>query len=185
MSYLERMYVSRGRSFFSSGLRGLVFLFLLLPAAGCGNEEEKRDAIQEKVRAGDYEEAARWAHQYFENDKRILLVTLESIAEQQSKAMKEAYKRRVVIEDVQWPSDKDQHGSPLVVGRLINQGGKTITGFGLRIACMRDAKAIRETRALYVETVPPGLSTVFRQPVDGFTGCQDITIQIVDLGFQD
>lgn len=175
MSYLVRTYISRS----------LLLLFLLLPAAGCSKEEEQRDAIRQKVQAGDYEEATRWAHQYFDDDKRVRLVTLEYIAEQKNKALKEAYKRRVAIQDVQWPSDRVEPGSFSVVGRLINQGDKTITGFGLRIACIKDGKAIHETRAVYAQTVLPGFSTEFRQPVDSFSGCQDVTIQIIDLGIKD
>jgi hypothetical protein len=166
-------------------------LFLLLSAAGCSQDEEKQSAIREKVRAGDYEEAARWAHQYFDDDKRMLVVMLEYIADQQSKARKGAYNRHVVIQDVQLLHERSdqfyrsESRPDMVIGRLVNRGDKTITGFGLRVACIKDGKTLRETRALFAQAVPPGLSTVFRQPVDGFTDCQDVTIQIIDLGIKD
>lgn len=163
--------------------QGLFLLLLLALLAGCVSDQDRQNEIKEKVRVGDYEEAVRLAHQYFSLDKGMLLVTLEYIADQKSKAIKEAYKNNVVIQDVDWSTD--QSGGTVVVGKVLNRGDKTITGFGISIACKRDGKAVHAVRAAYSGPISPGMSKEFRRDIDGLTGCQDISIDVVDLGLKD
>jgi len=151
--------------------------------AGCVDDRDRQNEIKEKVRGGDYEEAARLAHQYFSLDKRILLVTLEYIADQKSRAIKEAYKNNVVIQDVEWSTDRS--GGTVVVGRVLNQGDKIITGFGISIVCKRDGNTVHAARAAYPGPISPGTSGAFRRDIDGLTDCHDISIDIVDLGLKD
>ncbi len=162
----------------------LFLLVLLALLAGCGvSDQDRQNEIKAKVGVGDYEEAARLAHEYFSDDKRILLVMLEYIGDQKSKANKEAYKNNVVIQDVEW--SKDRSGGTVVVGRVLNLGDKTITGFGISIACKRDGKAVHAARVAYPGPISPGMSKEFRRDIDSLNGCGDISIDIVDLGLKD
>jgi len=162
----------------------LCLLVLLALLAGCGvSDQARQDEIKEKVGCGDYEEAARLAHQYFSLDKRILLVTLEYIADQKSRAIKEAYKNNVVIQDVEWSTNRS--GGTVVVGRVLNRGDKIITGFGISIVCKRDGNTVHAARAAYPGPISPGSSEAFRRDIDGLADCHDISIDIVDLGLKD
>jgi hypothetical protein len=180
----ENFSLSSGHFTWLPSAKPLCLLVLLALLAGCGvSDQARQDEIKEKVGGGDYEEAARLAHQYFSDDKRILLVMLEYIGDQKSKADKEAYKDNVVIQDVDWSTDRS--GGTVVVGRVLNQGDKIITGFGISIVCKRDGKTVHAVRAAYPGPIPPGMSEAFRREIGGLTGCHDISIDIVDLGLKD
>ena len=172
--------MSRSTPYF---LKSAVWLILLVLLTGCAADEDKQEEIKEKVRAGEHDEAIRLAHEYLGDDKRVLLVMLEYIAYEKGKAVKEAYKKNVVIEDVDWSTDSS--GVTAVVGRLLNRGDKTVTGIGMRIACIREGKTVREMRATFPDQIPPGASKAFQRKLDGFTDCHDLSIHIIDLGLKD
>jgi hypothetical protein len=172
--------MSRSTPYF---LKSAVWFIVFVLLTGCAADEDKRKEIKEKVRAGEHDEAVRLAHEYLGDDKRVLLVMLEYIAYEKGKAVKEAYKKNVVIEDVDWSTDSS--GVTAVVGRLLNRGDKTVTGIGIRIACIREGKTVRGIRATYPDQIPPGASKVFQRKLDGFTDCHDLSIHIIDLGLKD
>jgi hypothetical protein len=84
---------------------------------------------------------------------------------------------------VDWSTDSS--GVTAVVGRLLNRGDKTVTGIGIRIACIREGKTVRRIGATYTDQIPPGASKVFQRKLDGFTDCNDLSIHIIDLGLKD
>jgi len=119
---------------------------LLALLAGCVDDRDRQNEIKEKVRGGDYEEAARLAHQYFSLDKRILLVTLEYIADQKSRAAKEAYKNNVVIQDVEWSTNRS--GGTVVVGRVLNRATKSSQD-------LESASSVKGTATRFMRHVRP------------------------------
>jgi hypothetical protein len=163
-------------------LRIAAWLIVFVLLTGCAADEDKQQKIKDKVRAGHYDEAVRSAQEYLGDDKRVLLVMLEYIAYEKGRAEQEAYKKNVAIEDVNWSTDSS--GVMVVVGRLENRGDKTVTGMGMRIACIREGKTVRGKRATYRDQIPPGASKAFQLELDGFTDCHDLAIHIIDLGLK-
>jgi hypothetical protein len=159
-----------------------IFLVIFALATGCTPHQDRQGDIREKVKSGAHEEAARLAHQYFADDKRALLITLEYIADQKNKAVKQAYKKNVVIGDVSLraePSDLNK-----IVGRIMNQGDRTITGFGIKAACKKDGRVVHEVRNRYLIEIAPGMSRTFRCVTDDFADCDDVSVEIIDLGLK-
>ena len=175
--------MGRGKSnrlSFSKGA-GLVVVLLCL-TAGCVNDADRQSEIRQKVIAGEYDEAVRLAHEHFADDKRILLVTLEYIATQKNKALRQAYKANASIGNVRW--SKGGSGVARVSGRLLNRGDKTITGFGIRAACTRDGEVVQKARASRLSDIAPGKHEDFEFVIKDFEDCDDITAQVVDLGLK-
>ena len=162
--------------------QGLVFVFLLCFVPGCVNDEDRQTEIRQKVIAGECEEARKLAHEYFADDKRILLVTLEYIATQEKKALREAYKNNVLIENLRWSTDGS--GVVKVSGRLRNRGDKTITGFGNRAACARTGEVVRTVPAGRLANIQPGMYEDFEFIIKGFKDCDDITAHVIDVGLK-
>lgn len=157
-----------------------IWLILFVLVTGCAPDENRVEEIKEKVLAGDHDEAVRLAHEYLGDDKRDLLVMLEYIAHEKSKAVEENYKRNVVIEDVKWSTDSS--GTTTLVGRLLNRGDNTLTGIGARIDCIREGKTMGEQRFMYPVQILPGGSGAFQHELNGFTDCHDFSIKIINLG---
>jgi len=160
----------------------LAFLVVFALMAGCTPNADQQREIREKVRGGEHEEAVRLAHKYFADDKRVLLVTLEYIKDQKDKAVKRAYKKNVVIGDVNLQTEPS--GVRKVIGRVMNKGNRTITGFGIKAACKKDGRVVHEVRNLYLIEVAPGMSDVFQCGTDGFADCDDVSVEIIDLGLK-
>ena len=163
--------------------RVLIFVVLLILTIGCVKDEDRRDEVRKKVIAGEYEEASRLAKEYFADDKRILLVTQEYIAFEKKKALTEAYKNRLIIENLNWSTDRS--GVTGVAGKLLNRGNKTITGFGIKIACRRAGKVVHETRAQWIAEIGPGMYEDFEATIEGLGECEDLVAIVVDLGLKD
>ena len=161
----------------------LIFVVLLGLTIGCVNDENKQSEIRKKVIAGEYEEAATLAQKYFADDKRILLVTLEYIAVQKNKALKKAYRKHLIIENLNWSTDRS--GVTKVAGKLLNSGNKTITGFGIKAACRREGRVVREARGRWISEIGPGVYEDFECMVEGLGDCDDLTATVEDLGLKD
>jgi hypothetical protein len=160
----------------------LIFFVVFAVMAGCTPHEDQQREIREKVRAGEHDEAVRLAHKYFADDKRVLLVTLEFIEDQKDKAVKQAYKKNVVIGDVSLQTEPS--GINKVVGRVMNQGHSTITGFGIKASCKKDGRVVHEVRNRYLIDIAPGMSHGFQCATDGFANCDDVSVEIIDLGLK-
>lgn len=157
-------------------------MVLLIAAVGCANGENRQEEIRKKVNAGEYEAAARLAQAYFADDKRTLLVALEYIAVQEKKALKKAYTNLLIIENLNWSTDRP--GVTKVSGKLVNTGNKTITGFGIKAACRRDGGVVHEARARWVAEIGPDMNRDFEFIMEGVEGCQDLTATVEDLGLR-
>jgi hypothetical protein len=163
--------------------RGLILLVLLVLILGCTGDEKRQSEIREKVLAGQHEEAVRLAHEYFADDKRILLVTLEYIAAQKKKALSQAYRSSVLIEELAW--FEEGSGAAKIAGRLFNRGSRAVTGLGIRAQCRREGKVVREVRALCVAEIEPGAREDFECVIKGFVDCDDITAELVEVGLRE
>lgn len=163
--------------------RVLTLLILLIFTTGCVNDEDRQSEIRNKVVAGEYEEAARLAREYFADDKPTLLIALEYVAFQKTKALKEAYKNCLIIEDVNWSTDRS--GATKVTGKLLNKGNKTITGYGIKVVCRQEGKVVHEARARWVAEIGPGEHEDFECIITGFVGCEGVAASVEDLGLKD
>ncbi len=135
------------------------------------------------MRAGEYEEAEKLAYKYFADDKRVMLVTLEYIAHQKDKALKEAYKVNVSIDEVRWSIDPS--GVTTVLSRFVNRGNRTITGLGIKVGLLKGGRLVHEVRASYLLEVGPSSSGPFQCRIEALADFDDISIDIIDLGFKD
>jgi len=163
-----------------SKCRVLISIVLLVLTVGCVNDEDRQSEIRKKVIAGEYEEAATLAREYFADDKRILLVALEYIAVRKNEALKQAYKNYLIIENLNWSTDRS--GVTKVAGTLFNRGNKTITGFGIKAVCTREGQVVHEARARWVAEIGPGMYENFECMIEGHDDCEDLTARVEDLG---
>ena len=162
--------------------RVLISVVLLVFTVGCVNDEDRQSEIRKKVSAGEYEEAATLAREYFADDKQVLLVALEYIAVRKKEALKQAYKNDLTIENLNWSTDRS--GVTKVAGTLFNRGNKTITGFGIKAVCTRGGQVVREARARLVAEIGPGRHENFKCMIEGLDGCEDLTARVEDLGLK-
>jgi len=160
----------------------VVLLVLFTLMTGCTADEDHQKEIRDKVRRGEHEEAVNLAHKYFADDKRVLLVTLEYIADQKHKALKKAYIKNVTIEDVDLRTEAS--GGKKVIGRLVNKGNKTITGFGIKAGCERNGRIVHEVRTRYLADIGPGMSSAFQCEARDLANCDTISVEIIDLGLR-
>jgi hypothetical protein len=167
---------------YSHFFKKIIWIVLFVLPAGCLVDQGKEEEIKAKARAGEYDEAARLAHEYLGDDKRILLVMLEYIAYEKNRGEKERYKEKLRVEDVNWSTDTS--GVAKVVGRFVNRGKKTVTGIGVRFACMREGQAIHRKLATYSLEIQGNMSKAFQEKLDGFHDCDDISITVIDLGLK-
>ena len=160
----------------------LVLLLVFALITGCAADEDQQREIREKVKGGEHEEAMRLAHKYFADDKRVLLVTLEYIEDQKDKAVKQAYKKHVIIGDVDLKAKPS--GATKVIARVMNQGDRVITGFGIKAACIKDGRVVHEVRNRYLTEIASGMSHMFQYETDDFADCDDVSVEIIDLGLK-
>jgi len=161
----------------------LLISLLAFATAGCGEDVEGKRKIDERVRTGQYKEAVRLAHKYFEADKLLLLTNLEYIADKREKALKHNYRKSLLIHDWSW--ERQDRNLIRVAGKLVNMGNMAITGFSIRIKCMRHGQAACRVTIAVKGEVGPGMVGRFagtgRCPED----YDDVSIEVLDFGLKE
>ena len=161
----------------------MIALMSLFLCSGCVSDEERQREIKGKAEVGEYEEAERLAFKYFEADKLLLLISLEYINDQKTKALKRSYKNNLLVDEWEWK--EVGYGHIKVGGRVINQGDRTVTGFVIKIEYMKKGKVI--DRAILTETrdIMPVTCQQFEHTKRCLKGCDEVSVDIVDFAIRE
>ena len=158
----------------------LISLFL---CSGCVSDEERQREIRGKAEVGEYEEAERLAFKYFAADKLLLLISLEYINDQKTKALKRFYKDNLLVDEWEWKEGRD--GLITVDGRVINQGDRTVTGFAIRIEYMKKGKVIDRVIVTENKEIMPATYQKFEHTKRCLKGCDEVSVDIVDFAIKE
>jgi hypothetical protein len=163
--------------------RMMFVLMSLFLCSGCVSDEDRQREIREKTKAGEYEEAERLAFKYFAADKLFLLTSLEYINDQKTKTLKEFYNDNLLVDEWEWNEVGD--GYIKVNGRVMNQGDRTVTGFAIKIECMKNSKMI--DRIIFTETkeIMPATFQQFEHTQRCLNGCDEVSVDIVDFAIKE
>ena len=157
-------------------------LFLTL-CTGWVSEEDRQREIRGKANAGEFEEAKKLAFEYFAADKLLLMVSLEYIAGQEEKTLKNVYKHNFLLVDCD--RRKDKYGHIMVDVRVSNKGEKTVTGFAVRIECVKNGEMINRDIFTKIEEIEPGTYKTFERTKPEFQDCDEVSIDIIDFAVKD
>jgi len=152
-------------------------------SSGCVSDEERQREIREKAAIGEYEEAERLALKYFAADKLLLLISLEYINDQQTKALKGFYKDNLFVDEWEWKEVRD--GLIAVDGRVINQGHRTVTGFAIKIEYMKKGKVIDRVIVTENKEIMPDTYQQFEHMKRCLKGCDEVSVDIVDFAIKE
>jgi len=158
----------------------LISLFL---CSGCVSDEDRQGEIREKAKAGGYEEAERLAFKYFAADKLLLLISLEYINDQKTKALKEFYKDNLLVDEWEWK--EVGYGLINVDGRVINQGDRTVTGFAIKIEYMKKGKVIDRVILTETKEIMPATYQQFEHTKRCLKSCDEVSVYIVDFAIKE
>ncbi len=158
----------------------LISLFL---CSGCVSDEERQREIRGKTEIGEYEEAERLAFKYFAADKLLLLISLEYINDQKTKALKRFYKDNLLVDEWEWKEVRD--GLIAVDGRVINQGHRTVTGFAIKIEYMKKGEVIDRVIVTENKEIMPGIYQQFDHTKRCLKGCDEVSVDIVDFAIKE
>ncbi len=161
----------------------LVLLVLAFSGAGCGTDVEGKRKIDEKIEAGEYEEAVKLAHKYFSADKLLLLTNLEYIAYRREKSLKSAYKKNLSLQ-VCSREDKET-GLIYVAGKVFNDGEMTIRGFSIKITCIQDGKAVGSASIFKKGYILPGKEGKFTGSKRCLQDHDGVSIEILDFSLME
>jgi hypothetical protein len=158
-------------------------LFFLALCTGWVSDEDRQREIREKADAGEFEEAKRLAIEYFAADKLLLMVSLEYIAGQKEKALKNVYHHNFLIIDCD--RREDENGRMVVNITVLNSGDKTVTGFAVRIDCVKNGKMINWGIFAKTEEIGPGTYKTFEQAKSGHKDCDELSVHLIDFAVRD
>ena len=158
----------------------LISLFL---CSGCVSDEERQREIRGKAEVGEYEEAERLAFKYFAADKLLLLISLEYINDQKTKALKGFYKDNLFVDEWEWKEGRD--GLITIDGRVINQGDRTVTGFAIRIEYMKKGKVIDRAIVTENKEIMPATYQKFEHTKSCLKSCDEVSVDIVDFAIKE
>ncbi len=163
--------------------RMMLVLISLFLCSGCVSDEERQREIRGKAEVGEYEEAERLAFKYFAADKLLLLISLEYINDQKTKALKRFYKDNLLVNEWKWKEVRD--GLITVDGRVINQGDRTVTGFAIKIEYMKKGKVIDRAILTETEEIMPATCQQFEHTKRCLQGCDEVSVDIVDFAIKE
>ncbi len=158
----------------------LISLFL---CSGCVSDEERQREIRGKAEVGEYEEAERLAFKYFAADKLLLMISLEYINDQKTKALKKFYQDNLLVDEWEWKKVRD--GLITVEGRVINQGDRTVTGFAIKIKYMKKGKVIDRFILTEMKEIMPDTFQQFDHTKRCLKGCDEVSVDIVDFAIKE
>lgn len=150
---------------------------------GCSSNEVKQKEIREKVESARYEEALDLAHEYFKNDKSLLLASLAYICEHKDRDLKEAYRSRLRIDHYDWW--KDRYGFIRVIGRIINGGGKNISGFAVKIEFLQTGTVIHTSTLTEIKLINAGAFREFEYRKSAPENCDQVKVELTEFAFKD
>jgi len=163
--------------------RMMIVLISLFFCSGCVSDEERQREIREKAKIGEYEEAERLALKYFAADKLLLLISLEYINDQKTKALKRFYKDNLLVDEWEWK--EVGYGHIKIDGRVINQGDRTVTGFAIKIEYMKKGKVIDRVFLTETEEIMPATYQQFGHTKCCLQGCDEVSVDIVDFAIKE
>ena len=161
----------------------LVLLAFAFLGAGCGTDVEGKRKIDEKIEAGQYEEAVKLAHKYFSADKLLLLSNLEYIAYRREKSLKNEYKKNLSLQVCSW--ENKETGSIYVAGKVFNAGEMTITGFSIKITCIQNGEAVGSASIFEKGHILPGKEGKFTGSKPCLQDHDGVSIEILDFGLME
>jgi hypothetical protein len=160
---------------------GLLLLFLFM-VTGCTADEQIKEEIRNHVRQGRYEEAERKAREFFADDKLELFVLLEYIDQKRRADVRTQYLKRLTITRWQWWSDDG--GRVIIAGEVLNEGDRTVRVLAFMIECLKEGTVTRFQRVRSPVELPPGMSGKFEIRESGLSGCDDVSLTLIDLGVE-
>ena len=163
--------------------RMMLVLISLFLCSGCVSDKERQREIREKTEVGEYEEAERLAFKYFAADKLLLLISLEYINDQKTKALKRFYKDNLLVDEWEWK--EVGYGHIKVDGRVINQGDRTVTGFAIKIEYIRKGKVIDRVILTETKEIMPAMYQQFEHTKRSLKGCDEVSVDIVDFAIKE
>ena len=162
--------------------RMMLVLISLFLCSGCVSDEERQSEIRGKAEVGEFEEAERLAFKYFAADKLFLLISLEYINDQKTKALKRVYKDNLLVDEWEWK--EVGYGLIKVDGRVINQGDRTVTGFAIEIEYMKKGKVIDRVIVTENKEIMPATYQKFEHTKRCLKGCDEVFVDIVDFAIK-